>query len=53
MYRAFAVGVIAGAGYVLADNYIPSVKSTMLDQVINLAVAGVFGAAAIHYLHKR
>jgi hypothetical protein len=57
MMRAFAVGAIAGAGYMLADQFIPSTsgatKSGLLDKVINLAVAGVFGATAIHFLHKR
>jgi len=52
MVRAFAVGAIAGAGYLLADNFVPSTKMSVADKAINLAVAGIFGVAAIHFLHK-
>lgn len=53
MFRAFAVGVIAGGGFLLAQNMIPSVKSGPADAAIDLAVAGLAGLAAIHFLHKR
>jgi len=51
--KAFAVGAIAGAGYLLSDSFLPTTKSNTLDKVINLAVAGIVGATAIHFLHKR
>lgn len=52
MGKAFLVGVAAGGGYLLANNFVPSVKNTFADIAIDLLVAGVVGAAAIHFLRK-
>lgn len=53
MGKAFLVGVIAGGGFLLANNFVPSVKNSMADSAIDLAVAGLFGMAAIHFLHRK
>lgn len=53
MMRAFLVGVAAGGGFLLANNFVPHTSNSMLDTAINLAAAGVVGAVAIHFLHKR
>lgn len=53
MVRAFAVGAIAGVGYMLAESFAPSTKSGVIDKAINLTAAGLAGLAAMHFLHKK
>lgn len=53
MGKGLLVGAIAGAGFWAANEFIPTTKSNMLDQLINVAAAAIVGAGAAHFLMHR
>lgn len=52
MEKGFLVGAIAGAGFWASNQFVPTTKSEIADQLINVAVAGVVGMLAGKLLHR-
>jgi hypothetical protein len=52
MKKGLFVGALAGAAFWGANEFIPTTKSDITDNLINLAVAAVVGMVAGKFLHQ-